>query len=444
MTHTRHATHTHTVMTTHTHTHTTSPVRARRSRCSRKHHSTTTLISSRITCKHSVQIRPRLSCRSMFASPANPLSANPSEDVDVLANMLFGKPEESNPNMDSFMDYLKCTVPKLVQYKPVLVDLADEPDDLLEAYGSSDAFSAAVMKVQTLPTMKPAHQRIMWTKLTEWKQARSAVPSVNPMKLKRTPSLSPSSVFGVESSILPGNVVGQPKVVTPPPIAFMLGERPNKLDISYSTLAQRDGSQIFAKNKSSENSEMTGLNSTQQRLVKNISFENSAQRKNIGWCRDFKEHGVCDNEDCIYAHTEDLVEPCWFERAHGACQRHQLGTCLFRHDASIDVSAVEQPEGQRKMSGLSQLAERLDSTKTKKTSWCRNMHERGTCPFTKTCRYGHTEEEIEDCFFEKTHGKCSTHAKGTCLYKHSNPAPRTCRDDLHHCPQPKIVRAKWW
>ena len=74
-------------------------------------------------------------------------------------------------SMDLFIAHLAKTSPALMKYeKTVLLYLADNPEELLQAYHSREEFSSALEKHHL--DMKPAHQIIMWRKLNEWQQPK--------------------------------------------------------------------------------------------------------------------------------------------------------------------------------------------------------------------------------------------------------------------------------
>jgi hypothetical protein len=349
----------------------------------------------------------------MSAFATNPMSTYP---VDELAEMLFGNAEstsEPGVGMDAFIQFLQNHSPKMVQYKSILLNLADEPDELLDAYTSCDAFSAAVKELETWPTMKPAHQKIMWAKLTEWKETQSAPLSSITNIMPRTPSLSPSSVFGIESTIWSGSVK-QSKRMTPPP-GFELEHRPGKLDVSYSDIVQKEGTPLFkpcveevpSTKATAEGADWARICRAGKTGMEKNAFAKFAENRNVvefipkrntvgvGWCRQLRDHGHCYNEGfCIHGHSADEVEPCWIEKQNGMCNKHG---CNFLHTTEPMV------------------------TPKAKTGWCRTFLETGSCPHGNSCWYAHKIEDVQECENEKKYGNCYKRDDPIqqCLFKHS-------------------------
>ena len=279
----------------------------------------------------------------------------------------------AEPDIDDFVAYLKTNGPTLIQYKPLLLELADTPSEILEAYESGETFSSALKELcSSLDiTMKATHYILLWKRLTEWNQMQlSHGLSIN--KTEKTAS-SPSSIMNVNAahhgnykSDLVSTSVEQNCLKLPPTFELEKCVRPC---VSFVNIRSGDGGSpsSLSKDKASQGkgaplsgmqqawTEVTNQKKSTSQRAEPITVENVRPRK---WCNTFLEHGDCPFGDmCYFRHSEDQVDECW----HGLnCINRKKGQCNFKH------------------------------TKKMKKKDCRHLLEGRRCPLgKKLCQFNH-------------------------------------------------------
>ena len=276
--------------------------------------------------------------------------------------------------IDEFVAYLKENAPNLVKFKPLLLEIADTPSEILEAYESEETFSSALKELRSSLTVKAAHFILLWKRLTQWNHMQlSHGLSINkPEKI----SSSPSSIIDV-GAVEHGNYKStsvntsvEQNSFKPPPI-FELEKCQNGPCVSFANIMNGGGGAISSSSSSKDKVspgkatspsdlqqewiEVTKQKKSTSQRAEQVTEEKVRPRK---WCNIFLEHGDCPYGDmCYFGHSEDQVDECW----HGLnCINRNNGRCNFKH------------------------------TKKMKKKDCRHLLEGRRCPLgKKLCQFNH-------------------------------------------------------